>query len=156
MAMSEADLWVRGIFHNLQNGGYKVTSEDTRDYNCLAWAAGETDRVWNPNNLDDHWPDGVPREQTLPAFIAAYATVGYVECDNCDLEHGYEKIAIYANQHGPQHAARQLGNGAWTSKLGTGWDIEHPSLDGVECDAYGKPVAYMQRPIRLQAGIKPL
>src|SRR2546423_3923362 len=127
MATSEADAWILQHFPNLRSGQYqyRITSADTRDYNCLAWAAGETDKVWNPSDPDDHWPDGVTRSQRLADFIAAYETKSYAECANGDFEHGYEKIAIYANTAGCQHAARQLGNGAWTSKLGTGWDIEH-------------------------------
>src|SRR6266446_474579 len=126
MAMSPADIWVRYNFPNLRNGYYTVTSPDTNDYNCLAWAAGETDRKWDPNDPDHYWPDGVPREQTIPAFIAAYATCGYVECQSGEPEIGYEKIVIYAVGLIPKHAARQLVSGAWSSKLGDGWDIEHP------------------------------
>jgi len=81
----------------------------------------------------------------MPAFIAAYATCHYVECQDGESEEGFEKIAIYANQRGPQHAAKQL-NGAWSSKLGDGWDIEHPTLEGIENSAYGKAVAFMKRP----------
>jgi hypothetical protein len=146
--MSPADIWVRHHFPNLRNGQYRVTSDDTRDYNCLAWAAGEVDRKWDPKDSDHHWPDGVPREQTMPAFIAAYSTCHYVECDNGEFEEGFEKIAIYANQRGPQHAAKQL-NGAWSSKLGDGWDIEHPTLEGIENSAYGKAVVFMKRAITL-------
>lgn len=150
MGMSEADAWLRRNFPNLRSGQYQITSSDTRDYNCLAWAASETDRKWNPLDPDDYWPLGVTRAQTKDAFIAAYETRGFVECYNSEVEHGYEKIAIYANAVGPQHAARQLGNGAWTSKLGDGWDIEHPTLEGVECGDYGHPIAYMKREVILK------
>lgn len=146
MAMSPADAFVYRYFPNLRNGQYKITSQDTRDYNCLAWAAGKTDRKWNPCDPDDYWPDGVDRAQKLEDFITAYAARGYEQCNDGQLEHGYEKIAIYANSSGCQHAARQLGNGAWTSKLGDGWDIEHPTLEGVECNSYGVVIAFMKRP----------
>jgi hypothetical protein len=153
MAMSPADKAVQQIFPNLRTGQYKITSKDTRDYNCLAWAAGETDRKWDPTDPDEYWPDGIDRTQKLEDFIAAYATRGYEQCNGDQFEHGYEKIAIYANQYGCQHAARQLGNGAWTSKLGNLWDIEHLTLEGVENNNYGKAVAFMKRPIIFRPGI---
>jgi hypothetical protein len=151
MAMSPADAWIQRHFPNLLNGQYRVTSQNTRDYNCLAWAAGETHRRWDlePNY---YWPIS-EREQTIPAFVKAYETRGYAVCDNGDFEHGYEKIAIYAVNNKPQHAARQLGNGAWSSKLGDGWDIEHPTLEGVKSSEYGEAVLFMKRPIIFRGGI---
>ena len=78
MAISQADAWVRQHFPNLE-GRYVITSPNTRDYNCLAWAAGETDRKWDPNDPSYYWPAEAPREHTLAAFIAAYATRGYTQ-----------------------------------------------------------------------------
>ena len=58
-----------------------------------------------------------PREETLDAFIQAYAKPGYQPCENEELEPAYEKIALFASSNGvPTHAARQLQNGGWTSK----------------------------------------
>jgi hypothetical protein len=79
----------------------------------------------------------VTAELTIAAFIQAYATRGYVPCDRADLEPGFEKIALYATVDGePTHAARQLPNGKWTSKLGRWQDIEH-ELEGLVCEMYG-------------------
>lgn len=147
MVMSLADAWIRHHFPNLRNGQYKITSQNTEDYNCLAWAAGEADRKWDPTEPSHYWPEGVERSQRLAAFIAAYETCRYEQCTDGQVEQGYEKIAIYGNARGCQHAARQLDNGAWTSKLGDGWDIEHQTIEGVENNAYGKVVAFMRRRI---------
>jgi hypothetical protein len=148
---------IERCFPKLLGQPWRKTSDGTNDYNCLAWAAGETHRRWDldPNY---YWP--IPRrEQTIPVFIAAYATRGFVECDNGDLENGYEKIAIYALGKRPQHAARQLANGKWTSKLGPFWDIEHETAEGVETTGdgpakYGTVVAYMKRPIIFSGSLK--
>lgn len=81
----------------------------------------------------------------LSAFVAAFGTLGYEPCSDGDLEDGFEKIAIYRSPSGIQHAARQLGTGRWTSKLGGLEDIEHGSpaeLEGVE---YGRVVQYLRR-----------
>lgn len=145
--MAIAPSHLLAAFPKLKTTGYKRTSPDTRDYNCLAWAAGETHRRWDPNAPNDYWP--AKREQTIPAFKGAYATLGYVECENGDLEPGYEKIAIYAVGVKPVHAARQLANGAWTSKLGREIDIEHPTVEGVESVTYGKVVVFLKRRIIL-------
>jgi len=99
------------------------SSPETPIYNCIAWAAFDTSHWWWPN---DFWPAGARRNETIGAFIAAYNTIGYDRCDNEDYEEGYEKIAIFADENDiPQHAARQLTSGRWTSKLGQGEDVEH-------------------------------
>ncbi|HTV41569.1 MAG TPA: hypothetical protein VMF08_13385 [Candidatus Sulfotelmatobacter sp.] len=134
-------------FPGLAGCRFEITSARTRFYNCIAWAAGETHRRWWPDKMNvDYWPEGVPREATLEAFIAAYATLGYEACDNGNYESGFEKIVIFTKPAGtPTHAARQLPGGNWTSKLGDEEDIEH-ELRGIECLRYGYARQFMKRP----------
>src|SRR5438132_8524617 len=119
---------LEALFPNLRKEGFLVTSEPDEDYNCIAHAAGVNDIPWWPTaetTPDVYWPPGVTREETLEAFVIAYAAIGYVPCDNSSLEPGFEKVALYASTRGhPKHAARQLSSGAWTSKLGRLDDIE--------------------------------
>jgi hypothetical protein len=139
------------VFPNLRNEGYRVTSDEEDDYNCIAWAAERKDARWWPvEGIDGvFWPYGVPLEETVDAFILAFGTEGYVPCDDGVHETGYEKIAIYANDQGePCHAARQIETGHWTSKLGFWEDIEHFTLSGVTCEDYGRPVKFLKRPLR--------
>lgn len=150
--MSAADIWIQRTFPNLRTGPYKVTSEATDTYNCIAWAAGDTDNWWWPSPFD-FWPVE-PREATKDGFIAAFQTRGYEPCADSIWENGFEKVALYFNSAGPQHMARQLADGKWTSKLGEGWDIEHPTLEGVESNSYGVAVVFMKRPIIFNGGIK--
>ncbi len=57
-------------FPNLQRCGYSVTSPATLDYNCIAWAANDTEAWWEPDPLDlSYWPLGIPRSYTLDAYI---------------------------------------------------------------------------------------
>ena len=115
-------------FPNLRNRDYSVTSPTDPAYNCIAWAASDSLRFWWPvrQNPFVYWPRGVARDETLEAFIHAFETLGFAVCDNTNVEERFEKIAIYANAAGvPKHAARQLRNGRWTSKLGRDVDIEH-------------------------------
>lgn len=131
-------------FPNLSRKNFKVTSPRDLSYNCIAWAAEENDRWWWPDD-SSYWPDNAPRENTLNAFIIAYQTLGYEICDNDKLELGFIKVAIYLNDDGsPSHAARQLENGAWASKLGPQWDVEH-TLDGLIGPCYGRVGQVLKR-----------
>lgn len=64
-------------------------------------------------------------------MVELFLAAGYELCGDGSLEDRYEKIAIYAKDGEPTHAARQLGDGRWTSKLGKYEDIEHDSLDAL-------------------------
>ena len=99
------------------------------------------------SNEPPFWPFGVAREETLPAFIAAFQTLSYESCETETPESGFEKIALFADHRSiPKHAARQLPNGLWTSKLGISEDIEH-ELHALEGDLYGTVVLVMKRPL---------
>jgi hypothetical protein len=141
--------WLPGDFPNLSAADHEITSAASRLYNCIAWAAGDTQRWWWPDDPRigyGYWPPGVVREETLNAFIAAYRTLNYHPCSGPDLEKGFEKIALYVDLIGvPTHAARQLPNGYWTSKLGDFEDIEHKTLDCLNGQLYGSPVIYLRR-----------
>lgn len=127
----------------LEVSAFEITSNETEEYNCIAWAAHDTERWWWPGP-DAYWPPGVHEEETLDAFEAAYATLGYERCVDGNLEEGLEKIAIYECTRVPTHAARQLPNGRWTSKLGALEDVEH-TIDDLRVVVYGKPARYMKR-----------
>ena len=106
---------------------FKITSPETPDYNCIAWAAEEDNRWWEPDPMGDYyWPEGISRQYNLGVYIQAYEVLGYKQCDDTRLESAFKKIAIYIDAKGcPTHAARQLSNGVWTSKLGQCFDVEH-------------------------------
>ena len=137
-------------FPGLSSTSFRVTSPATRDYNCIAWAANETARWWWPDpdveNAAAYWPDSVEREETIEAFMAAFAALGFTRTDDERVELGCEKIALFANGSEPTHAARQLPNGFWTSKLGTLEDIQH-ELRAIEGEIYGGVVAILRRPL---------
>ncbi len=131
---------------NLLTTQYKITSPHTPNYNCLAWAIQEDDRWWSPLPEDDYyWPEGVPREVSVTTFVKAYKTIGFLVCESGELEENVEKLAIYATSDGkPQHIARQLPSGLWTSKLGRLEDIEH-ELAGLSGKLYGTVCKFMAR-----------
>lgn len=144
MVSVDAMMWSKW-FPLLKPNNHRRTSDPTPDYNCIAWAAGDASIWWWPDQAAMcYWPEGVAREETLAAFVAAYGTLGYALCDDNGLEKGLEKIAIYAKNGVPTHAARQLKNGEWTSKLGRHEDIEH-ALGALEGSEYGKVAIYLSR-----------
>jgi hypothetical protein len=137
------------------------TSDVSRRYNCIAHAAGEEKRWWWPVGPDGrgaspmmplpYWPPGAPRALTLEAFEVAFSTLGYQRCESDALEPGVEKVAIFVASNGrPMHAARQLDDGGWTSKLGSSEDIRHV-LRQVEGDAYGTVALLMARARQLRS-----
>ena len=133
-------------FPALRAEGFSETSPASTVYNCIAWAAGSQDDWWWPDPaLVSHWPENAPRAETLEAFHTAFASLGYQSCDDGHPEPGFEKIAIYVRDSRPKHAARQLADGSWTSKLGPAIDITH-TLRGLEGPAYGQVAAFMKRP----------
>lgn len=140
---------IEDLFPRLGGTAYQVTSPADDVYNCIAWAAGMTDLWWWPFGDPEktHWPDGVPREETMAAFREAFAALGYSVCDQAQIEPGHEKVALFADASGcPLHAARQLPDGKWTSKLGALEDIEH-ALHDLEGTEYGGVVLIMRRPV---------
>jgi hypothetical protein len=84
-------------------------------------------------------------QETIDNFIEAFKTEGYSPCRDGTFEVGYEKIAIFAENTNPTHAARSLESGAWTSKLGPREDITHPTIASIEGKEYGRAVAFLKR-----------
>jgi hypothetical protein len=132
------------LFPRLPAQNYRETSSATWNYNCVAWALRVINASWWPLP-GRHWPDGIAREETLPAFLAAFATVGFVPGASPLLELDIEKVALYAVGPMPTHAARLLPGGWWTSKLGPSIDIEHATPEDVAGGVYGEVVAILGR-----------
>ena len=136
-------------------GNYRRTSDPTINYNCLAHAVGVSWGWFDPEPgcAGYYWPVGVKREWSLPAIRKVLEDFGFKEeCDDSCLEDGYEKVAIYIDKDDtPAHFARQLENGRWTSKCGELIDIEHETLECIECDEYGTATHYVKRKRRVSA-----
>ncbi len=137
------------LFPGLAAGGYRITSPRDKDYNCIAWAAGDSRNWWwpDPDLEEEYWPPGHPRERTVSAFQGVFIALGYSVCSGEEVEPGFEKLALFADELGkPTHAARQLSGGRWTSKLGKAEDIEH-ALHDVAGEVYSSVVLLMKRPV---------
>jgi hypothetical protein len=132
-------------FPRLSASRYTLTSVATPRYNCIAWAAGDDRRFWWPSPSPFfYWPPDAPREPTIQAFVAAFGLFGYMVCSKEDCEEGIEKVAVFALDGVPTHAARQLPEGSWTSKLGSQLDLSH-ELRAVEGPLYGQVAVLLAR-----------
>jgi hypothetical protein len=133
-------------FPRLNPTNHRITSPATGVYNCLAWAAGEDHQWWEPGK---YWPCPLLGNNfKVDDVIAALRTVGYDPCPDGFPEVGYERVAIFADGwDDPTHAARQLPDGRWTSKLGPDEDIEHDTAADVAGGLYGDVVQFMRRAI---------
>jgi hypothetical protein len=125
-------------FPRLVETGYIKTSEETPNYNCIAFTLGDLSRPWWPclhPNLqhgDTHWPESVPSQATLEAFVQMYRSHGFEPCSGADPTAGETRIAIYVDpiEGLVEHAALQLPNGRWISKMSIHEDIVH-TLEGL-------------------------
>jgi hypothetical protein len=147
--------WDPNNFPRLTDAVYAITSCETTQYNCIAWAATDILRWWEPVQGTHYgrpifWPNKRLLDYSVAAYAAAFATIGYVDSGNGHLEAGWEKVALFAEETKPgvfevTHAARQLAGGTWTSKLGNGEDIAHLSVTDLCGPAYGSVVRFLKR-----------
>lgn len=142
-----ADPHVEAIFPRLAGTGYDITSPLDQKYNCIAWAAGDSSRWWQPLPVGGYyWPEGIVRANTLESYELAFKRQGYRLCPDGTLEVEFEKVALYVDAGGvPTHAARQLPDGRWASKLGQGYDIEHDRPEDVGGTIYGEVTIFLRR-----------
>ena len=134
---------LKDLFPNLTDDNHLITSPKTIDYNCIAWAAGNTQRWWQPGAF---WPIESTRDDYgIGELVLAFKSLGYEECSDGVLEDGFEKVALYSLGMMYTHAARQLPDGQWTSKLGQLEDITHTTPDAIAGSDYGEVAQYMKR-----------
>ncbi len=52
---------------------FNITSDCDPIYNCIAWAAGDNQNWWWPDDMEiGYWPVGIPRIESMDAFVQAY------------------------------------------------------------------------------------
>ncbi len=132
-------------YPNLSNEGYSIESPATPAYNCVAWAADDDTKWWDPiPSPFAFWPNSLPHALTVDVFILLFEHLGYSMCQSSKPEKNYEKVAIYGVGGIFKHVARQTKTGNWTSKIGQNIDIE-TTLKGLEGPFYGQVVAVLRR-----------
>ena len=142
--MTPDERFPRQSFPHLTRDNHRITSPSTPVYNCIAWAAGDTEKWWEPCAS---WPvRASPDEYGIAALERVFSALGYQDCDlDASFEPGFSKVALYGSTFVYTHAARQLTNGKWTSKLGKAEDIEHDTPADVAEGLYGEVIEIMKR-----------
>lgn len=147
---------VIGDFPLLSNDpNFIITSKQTPDYNCIAWAA-DVSNMWyqpidNPPIILDgvrfDWPYKLPNDRSLNTYKRLFEHKHYEVCPNFTFDVKFKKIALYIDPVTTlcTHAARQLRNGHWTCKLGAEFDIQHSDPTLIVGGPYGIIGCYMQQ-----------
>ena len=131
-------------FPNLSEEDFEIVEQSSERYNCIAYAAGDTSQLWWPDEIG-YWPPWATNDERIDSLKEAFAGLEYEQCDDGDIEDGYEKVALYEDQGDFQHAALQMPNGRWRSKMGQGPVIEHRSPESLSGGMYGDVAVYMRR-----------
>ena len=139
--------WAQALisaFPNLANEEFKIIGDPTDQYNCIAYAAGDSTKWWWPDGIN-YWPSWATLDNRMESLKEVFAGQGYEQCHNSTAEEGYQKVALYGFPGGFEHAALQMPNGPWRSKMGQGPIIEHHSPESLSDGMYGSPTIYMRR-----------
>lgn len=156
MTLPSRDPIIESLFPDLatEDSWYEVASPRDAEYNCHAFAMGDTTRRWAPigasgeEGEDFFWPLPILENQA-DNFFALFESVGYEQCEHGEPEEGFEKLALFFDDWGRvTHTAFQRdGESHWVSKLGRSFDIRHDRVDAVGGHLYGWPEAYFSRPV---------
>ena len=133
-----------GEFPNLGRN-YEVIAPFSDRYNCIAHSLGEHGRWISPRTG--------PASNRLAWVDKVYGEKGYARLATMDTspEPGVRKVVVYGsvNRDGSVrkvlHAALQRPDGTWTSKMGHGGLIRHPTPGSVAGGIYGRPIAVYAR-----------
>jgi hypothetical protein len=98
-------------FPRLSSEGFEIIDEPSDRYNCIAYAAGDTNEWWD-HNEDHYWPSSTTRSESIESLKEVFFGLGFEQCVDSTLEDGYEKVALY-EEHGMwTHAALQTSTGS--------------------------------------------
>lgn len=137
-------------------GSCRYHSKAVPHYNCLAWAVGDSlHRYWpfeasDPQGVGFDWPAGLPSGETVDAVDAFFRHFGFTPCADATQETGFERVALYVDPNDnsvPSHAAWQLEDGRWASKIGrAGIDCLHLTPEAIHSRGTGVVKRFYRRP----------
>ncbi len=134
------------FFPNSFEHPFEITSPETADYNCLAWALGDSEHWWEADE-NCTWIDGIEYNQSLTALTSLFEKFNFELSENILFEEGFEKIAFFSDDNiNCTHVARQLDENLWTSKLGVSYDVSH-QIQALENGIYGQVILILKRPL---------
>ena len=131
-------------FPKLSSEEFEIVERASERYNCIAYAAGDTSKWWD-HNRNHYWPTPATRSNSIESLKEVFVSLGFEQCHDSSAENGYQKVALYEEQGVWKHAAVQIPNGRWRSKMGKGPVIEHRSPESLSDSQYGNVGLYMRR-----------
>lgn len=131
-------------FPKLSSEDFEIVERASEQYNCIAYAAGDTSKWWD-HNKNHHWPAHATRSNSIESLKEVFVGLGFEQCHDSSTENGYQKVALYEEQGVWKHAAIQTPEGRWRSKMGKGPVIEHRSPESLADGQYGNVTSYMRR-----------
>ena len=152
MGESEGTDELAGLFPKLVAEGFEIVAPRSSQYNCIAFAAGDTGEWWYFQQ-PDYWPAHATRSNNIASLVEVFAGLGFEPCCDSGVEPGFEKVALYEQQDAWTHAALQTPHGTWLSKMGQGPVIEHRSPESLAGGPYGNPTTYMRRRLDVQRSV---
>ncbi len=145
MGVSSWEVQLVGYFPQLASEEFTIVGPHTERYNCIAFAAGDTNIRWDDDDDLGYWPESATRSSSIDSLKEVFAAIGFEQCDGSGVEPGFEKVVLYEQQGQWTHAAKQTLNGTWRSKMGDGPVIEHLNPESLAGGPYGNPTIYMRR-----------
>lgn len=147
---------IRGFPNLASDDLFEITSPQTPNYNCLAWACKYKDRWMQPPSIGtspaldgvSYWPKDAIEGLEIDCLVDAFQKEGFEICDNWQHEENFQKAALYVIDGNWTHASRELRKGVWTSKLGCSNDIQHGTPYSVEGINYGQVYCIMKKPFK--------
>ncbi len=129
--LNERERLIRN-FPNLAKEQFEIICPASSMYNCIAYAVGDTSQYWS-DEIENYWPPSVERDNTIGGLEKLFTRLEFRKCKlRFNLERGYQKVVLYGSKGQWTHAALQMPNGHWRSKLGKyGPLIEHETPGGV-------------------------
>jgi hypothetical protein len=144
MGEKKSNYLVAESFLNSEKEPFIITSPENAHYNCVAWALGDTENWWEPDE-DYLWLPHLELDDRLQTIQRFFEYFGFERVLQPDWENQLEKIALYSNDGlFCSHVAKQTVDGHWTSKLGVSFDVNH-SLMTLKDGIYGHLAVVLQK-----------
>ena len=137
-------------FPNSQAEPFEITSRETGDYNCIGWAVGDSTKFYWPGPSEFFfWPNEIPRNESLETFQLFFNSLVTKSVPTASWKRAFKKSRFLKKNGLPTHAARQLADGFWTSKLDVLEDVKH-SLGAISGGFYGEIALFLRKNARFE------
>lgn len=123
-----------------------IPNSESMEYNCISHTLNINNDISWPFDNNNYWP--VSRDLTKESFDKFYEFHGFEKMNLLDFSYDskYIKVALYTNKGIPTHAAIQVDEFFWESKIGELGIIKHDLFE-IEDNVYGE-VAQIYRKLK--------